>query len=131
MQELPDVVDQEFGFFEGCEVGGPVEVVPGFDQLTQVGAGDPCAQPSPGSGQKRREWSAVHIAGELGVTERTVRRDVTRLRDLGYPIATIHGAGGGLPGSAPMNVSTPQQGRGYRRHSGRERVAHRGHLADR
>ena len=45
--------------------------------------------------QGRREWNAEQIAGELQVTERTVRRDVARLRDLGYPIATAHGTGGG------------------------------------
>jgi predicted DNA-binding transcriptional regulator YafY len=45
--------------------------------------------------QGRREWNAGQIAGELEVTERTVRRDIARLRDLGYPIATVHGTGGG------------------------------------
>jgi len=45
--------------------------------------------------QKRREWNAEQIAGELAVTARTVRRDISRLRDLGYPIATVHGAAGG------------------------------------
>jgi predicted DNA-binding transcriptional regulator YafY len=45
--------------------------------------------------QKRREWNAERLADELEVTERTVRRGVVRLRDLGYPIATMHGAGGG------------------------------------
>lgn len=45
--------------------------------------------------QRRREWSAGQLASELGVTERTVRRDVARLRDLGYPVATMHGTGGG------------------------------------
>jgi predicted DNA-binding transcriptional regulator YafY len=44
--------------------------------------------------QGRREWNAG-IADELEVTERTVRRDVARLRNLGYPIATVHGTGGG------------------------------------
>ena len=45
--------------------------------------------------QGRRDWNAEQIASELQVTERTVRRDVARLRDLGYPIATVHGTGGG------------------------------------
>jgi predicted DNA-binding transcriptional regulator YafY len=45
--------------------------------------------------QGRREWNAGQIAGELEVTERTARRDVARLRDLGYPVATVHGTGGG------------------------------------
>lgn len=45
--------------------------------------------------QERREWNAGQLAGELAVTERTVRRDIVRLRDLGYPVVTVHGAGGG------------------------------------
>lgn len=45
--------------------------------------------------QRRREWNAEQLAGELEVTERTVRRDVARLRDLGYPVETVHGLGGG------------------------------------
>jgi predicted DNA-binding transcriptional regulator YafY len=35
------------------------------------------------------------LAGELGVTERTLRRDVDRLRSLGYAIAAAPGASGG------------------------------------
>jgi predicted DNA-binding transcriptional regulator YafY len=45
--------------------------------------------------QRQREWGAGRLAGELGVTERTVRRDIARLRDLGYPVDTVRGAGGG------------------------------------
>jgi predicted DNA-binding transcriptional regulator YafY len=45
--------------------------------------------------QRRGERNAGQLARDLGVTERTVRRDVARLRDLGYPVATVHGAGGG------------------------------------
>jgi predicted DNA-binding transcriptional regulator YafY len=45
--------------------------------------------------QRRREWGAGQLASELDVTERTVRRDIARLRDLGYPVATVHGTGGG------------------------------------
>ena len=45
--------------------------------------------------QRQREWNASTLAGELDVTERTVRRDIARLRDLGYPVDTVHGAGGG------------------------------------
>ena len=36
--------------------------------------------------QERREWSGPALAGLLGVTTRTVRRDVDRLRTLGYPV---------------------------------------------
>jgi predicted DNA-binding transcriptional regulator YafY len=45
--------------------------------------------------QRQTEWSAENLALECEVTTRTVRRDVARLRDLGYPIATEYGAGGG------------------------------------
>ena len=34
--------------------------------------------------QTRRDWSGQALAERLGVTPRTVRRDVTRLRALGY-----------------------------------------------
>lgn len=36
--------------------------------------------------QSRVEWTAPELAARLGVTERTVRNDVTRLRELGYPV---------------------------------------------
>lgn len=45
--------------------------------------------------QRTREWNAAELAVELEVTVRTVRRDVVRLRDLGYPVASNHGVGGG------------------------------------
>ena len=41
--------------------------------------------------QARREWSGAELAGRLGVTDRTVRRDVGRLRDLGYPVTGTTG----------------------------------------
>jgi predicted DNA-binding transcriptional regulator YafY len=63
--------------------------------------------------QRRRDWSALQLAEELAVTARTVRRDMSRLRTLGYPIATVHGAGGGYelePGAAlpPLMFDTPE-----------------------
>jgi predicted DNA-binding transcriptional regulator YafY len=45
--------------------------------------------------QARPHWNAPELAGRLGVTERTVRRDVTRLRDLGYPVLADPGRAGG------------------------------------
>ncbi len=45
--------------------------------------------------QARRHWSATELAERLGVTVRTVRRDVTRLRDLGYPVMAEPGPQGG------------------------------------
>ncbi|MCX4822087.1 YafY family transcriptional regulator [Streptomyces sp. NBC_01142] len=45
--------------------------------------------------QAHREWSGADLADRLGVTPRTVRRDVDRLRDLGYPVNASPGTGGG------------------------------------
>jgi predicted DNA-binding transcriptional regulator YafY len=45
--------------------------------------------------QARPHWSASELAERLGITERTVRRDVTRLRDLGYPVVADSGRAGG------------------------------------
>ncbi|CAL9399564.1 helix-turn-helix transcriptional regulator [Streptomyces sp. enrichment culture] len=45
--------------------------------------------------QAHREWSGAELAERLGVTARTVRRDVDRLRELGYPVNASPGTGGG------------------------------------
>ncbi len=45
--------------------------------------------------QAHREWSGPDLADRLGVTPRTVRRDVDRLRELGYPVDASPGTGGG------------------------------------
>ncbi len=45
--------------------------------------------------QSRPVWTAAELAAELDVTTRTVRRDVDRLRDLGYAIGADRGHGGG------------------------------------
>lgn len=45
--------------------------------------------------QSRRVWSGEELAERLGVTGRCVRRDVDRLRDLGYPVLASRGHGGG------------------------------------
>ncbi|MFI6980947.1 WYL domain-containing protein [Embleya sp. NPDC050154] len=45
--------------------------------------------------QQRRAWSGPELADRLGVTARTVRRDVERLRSLGYPVHAGQGVGGG------------------------------------
>ncbi|GAA4925774.1 YafY family protein [Streptomyces coeruleoprunus] len=45
--------------------------------------------------QAHREWSGAALADRLGVTPRTVRRDVERLRELGYPVHATPGTGGG------------------------------------
>ncbi|MGC5629186.1 helix-turn-helix transcriptional regulator [Georgenia sp. Z1344] len=45
--------------------------------------------------QARRSWTGAELAGELGVSPRTVRRDVERLRDLGYAVESTPGEEGG------------------------------------
>ncbi|GGO84129.1 helix-turn-helix transcriptional regulator [Wenjunlia tyrosinilytica] len=45
--------------------------------------------------QTRRDWSGEDLADRLGVTTRTVRRDVDKLRGLGYPVNATPGAAGG------------------------------------
>src|SRR5579864_3375324 len=45
--------------------------------------------------QSRPRWGAPELAERLGTTTRTVRRDVTRLRDLGYPVTGGAGRDGG------------------------------------
>jgi predicted DNA-binding transcriptional regulator YafY len=45
--------------------------------------------------QSRRVWSGAELSERLGVTGRSVRRDVERLRDLGYPVHASKGHGGG------------------------------------
>ncbi|WP_433401234.1 helix-turn-helix transcriptional regulator [Streptomyces sp. CA-146814] len=45
--------------------------------------------------QTRRDWPGALLAERLDVTPRTVRRDVDRLRELGYPVAAMKGPDGG------------------------------------
>ncbi len=45
--------------------------------------------------QARRYWSGAELCERLEVTARTLRRDVDRLRTLGYPVASSSGTGGG------------------------------------
>jgi predicted DNA-binding transcriptional regulator YafY len=45
--------------------------------------------------QARRDWPGADLAARLEVSPRTVRRDIDRLRELGYPIATMKGPDGG------------------------------------
>lgn len=45
--------------------------------------------------QARRSWSGADLASRLEVTERTLRRDIDRLRTLGYPVEAVPGRYGG------------------------------------
>jgi predicted DNA-binding transcriptional regulator YafY len=45
--------------------------------------------------QARRYWPGAELAGRLDVSARTLRRDVDRLRELGYPIQAQRGVDGG------------------------------------
>jgi predicted DNA-binding transcriptional regulator YafY len=45
--------------------------------------------------QTRKDWSGAELADRLGVTDRTVRRDVDKLRSLGYPVNASTGVTGG------------------------------------
>ncbi|GAA2414137.1 YafY family protein [Streptomyces pulveraceus] len=45
--------------------------------------------------QAHRDWSGADLAERLGVTPRTVRRDIDKLRELGYPVNASPGTGGG------------------------------------
>ncbi|GAA0610194.1 YafY family transcriptional regulator [Kribbella sandramycini] len=44
--------------------------------------------------QSPRDWSGAALAAELGVGVRTVRRDVDKLRNLGYPVDALPGVAG-------------------------------------
>jgi predicted DNA-binding transcriptional regulator YafY len=45
--------------------------------------------------QTRREWFGTELAERLGVSGRTVRRDIDRLRELGYRVEATTGIAGG------------------------------------
>jgi predicted DNA-binding transcriptional regulator YafY len=45
--------------------------------------------------QARRDWPGAELADRLEVSGRTIRRDVERLRELGYPVDSLTGPAGG------------------------------------
>src|SRR5438132_10099300 len=54
--------------------------------------------------QARRYWSGAELSDELEVTGRTLRRDVDRLRSLGYPVHSTAGVAGGYQLGAGANL---------------------------
>lgn len=63
--------------------------------------------------QSRSVWTGPELAEEMSVTSRTVRRDVDRLRRMGYPVLTSAGHGGGYQLGAgralpPLLLSSPE-----------------------
>ena len=45
--------------------------------------------------QARRDWPGTELAGRLGVSPRTLRRDIDKVRSLGYPVDAVPGTAGG------------------------------------
>jgi predicted DNA-binding transcriptional regulator YafY len=45
--------------------------------------------------QARRFWSGAELCERVAVTDRTLRRDIDRLRSLGYPVHSTSGVAGG------------------------------------
>lgn len=45
--------------------------------------------------QSRPVWTGPELAERLGVTTRSIRRDIDQLRELGYPVRAGQGVGGG------------------------------------
>ncbi len=63
--------------------------------------------------QSRAMWTGPELAERLGVTTRSVRRDVERLRRLGYPVRASTGVGGGYQlgagGKLPPLLLDPEE----------------------
>ncbi|MCO1614586.1 helix-turn-helix transcriptional regulator [Micromonospora tulbaghiae] len=57
--------------------------------------------------QSGREWSTGELASRLQVSERTVRRDARRLRDLGYDVRSRPGPGAGYRLRPSVRIPPP------------------------
>src|ERR1044072_1030093 len=75
--------------------------------------------------QTRRDWPGAELADRLDVSPRTIRRDVDRLRELGYPVEASTGPFGGYRLHAGTAMPPPllDDDRGGRRSGHRERGA--------
>src|SRR5687768_5999464 len=54
--------------------------------------------------QTRRTWSGHELLDRLEISERTLRRDIDRLRELGYPVAATPGPFGGYQLGAGTDI---------------------------
>ena len=75
--------------------------------------------------QTHRHWAGPELAERLGVTDRTLRRDVERLRDLGYRVESVPGTGGGYRLEAGARAAAAAAHRRRGGHHG-DRAARRG-----
>src|ERR1700749_926422 len=57
--------------------------------------------------QARRYWPGEDLPRQLGISPRTLRRDVDRLRELGYPIEAQRGVAGGYQLAGGSGVRPP------------------------
>ena len=57
--------------------------------------------------QVRREWTGQELADRLEVGPRTIRRDVDKLRSLGYPVEAAPGVAGGYPSCPLASLPSP------------------------
>lgn len=55
--------------------------------------------------QSRREWSGRELARQVGITDRTLRRDIARLRALDYPVTGTAGTAGGYRLASGRNLA--------------------------
>jgi predicted DNA-binding transcriptional regulator YafY len=56
--------------------------------------------------QTRPRWTGAELAARLEITERTLRRDIERLRTLDYPVNAVRGVAGGY-GLSPGGTLPP------------------------
>lgn len=54
--------------------------------------------------QSRRVWTGAELMQRLDVSERTLRRDIDRLRDLGYEVSSVTGPAGGYQLQAGADI---------------------------